>query len=283
MLQQKKQLPSWPQELMILDEQLWRFRSWRLAHFIMSKVLNPWQWIDQRKTHCHSNSERFNLPALTDFKKQTHTHDCMYKCIKETMWTAIIFASGFWQGEHWSTVFLFQTSKPLLVSHTLKGFLSHRNIYCTAKPECCWGSWSVHVRAETQQYSKMLLSNAHFESPPLLYHKCHKDHLKLWTLDKCIDQRAFLGWFADIPASHASDRHLSTTESSILGCVPCPKKDLCFFSITSIISLSKGEHLQCSLMDDDGISQLLTCFTDKKQWQGACCVRTLKLQSCKSA
>lgn len=153
----------------------------------------------------------------------------MYKCIKETMWTAIIFASGFWQGEHWSTVFLFQTSKPLLVSHTLKGFLSHRNIYCTAKPECCWGSWSVHVRAETQQYSKMLLSNAHFESPPLLYHKCHKDHLKLWTLDKCIDQRAFLGWFADIPASHASDRHLSTTESSILGCVPCPKKDLCFF------------------------------------------------------
>lgn len=223
-------------------------------------------------------------PSFDRFKKKhTHTHDCMYKCIKETMWTAIIFASGFWQGEHWSTVFLFQTSKPLLVSHTLKGFLSHRNIYCTAKPECCWGSWSVHVRAETQQYSKMLLSNAHFESPPLLYHKCHKDHLKLWTLDKCIDQRAFLGWFADIPASHASDRHLSTTESSILGCVPCPKKDLCFFSITSIISLSKGEHLQCSLMDDDGISQLLTCFTDKKQWQGACCVRTLKLQSCKSA
>ena len=77
MLQQKKQLPSWPQELMILDEQLWRFRSWRLAHFIMSKVLNPWQWIDQRKTHCHSNSERFNLPALTDFKK-TNTHTWLY-------------------------------------------------------------------------------------------------------------------------------------------------------------------------------------------------------------
>ena len=54
----------------------------------------------------------------------------------------------------------------------------------------------------------MLLSNVHFESLPLLHQKYHKDHLKLWTLDKCSDQRAFPGWFADIPASHASDRHL---------------------------------------------------------------------------
>lgn len=215
----------------------------------------------------NSNSERFSFPALTDFIKQTYTHDCMYKCIKgpceRQSYSQVVSDKG--NIDPPFSFFKPQNSKPLLVSHNLKAFLSHPNIHGNPKPECCWGSWSVHARAETQQYSKMLLSNAHFESPPLLYHKCHKDHLKLWTLDKCIDQRAFLGWFADIPASHASDG-LSTSESSILGCVLCPKKDLwysMFFSITGIISLSKGEHLQCSLLDDDGISQLLTCFTDK--------------------
>ncbi len=156
---------------------------------------------------------------------------------KGTMWTAIIFPyKWFLTRRTLIHGVLFQTSKPLLFF----SFLSHPNIH-TAKPECCWGSWSVYAIAETQQYSKMLLSNVHFESLPLLHQKYHKDHLKLSTLDKCSDQPAFPGWFADIPASHASDRHLSTSESSILGGVFCPK--------------------ECSMMDD-GISQWMRFTSD---------------------
>ena len=87
----------------------------------------------------NSNSEKFNLPALTDFIKQTYTHDCMYKCIsiKETMWTAIIFASGLRQGEHWSIVFLFQTSK----LKTLTGFSQFEGI-----PKPSQHSWQSKTR-----------------------------------------------------------------------------------------------------------------------------------------